>query len=223
MQSSEFDITIDIKAFHEAHSLTMTSVWWSDHCVIAENNWAGDTAHNFRLVSSTLLHLIIMSYLSFMFDRESRFIKEKRESTPQWDSKRNSLTMNSNIITFIYLCLHAYAILTHIHSNVMVRVWRSVDSYVAVCSFFHHMGLEDWTPCQAWRLVPLPSEPSHCLWFISLRNGRASPYSPIPCPVGNHNETSFIASWSFLYVFSHCVHTYREYIWMHVMYLYMLL
>lgn len=49
-------------------------------------------------------------------------------------------------------------------------VWRSEDNLHEPFPSFYYLGSRDWTRCQVWPLVPLPTNPSHQAVFILYRD-----------------------------------------------------
>lgn len=131
------------------------------HCL---DTWPESAPYDFRLVCSTLWHLKIPIFISFLFDRESRFIKENWERTPERDSKGGTLLMTVNL-KLIYLFICACVCM---HTCVLLVSWSMCEGQrTTCCPFFLSCGT--WrlnSECQGGGNVPLPSESSHLLLFI---------------------------------------------------------
>lgn len=144
-------------------------------CVITENNGAEGTAHDFRLVSSTLLHLIIMIYHLCLID----LLRKMRKYT--WVGLPEKFSYHYfkyyHIYVLVCLCVGVCLCVPFWHTYILMS-WSMCGGQRAVlwesALSFHCLGCGDWAPHQAYRLTPF--HPSHLSASIyQFRSGKASP------------------------------------------------
>lgn len=109
-----------------------------------------------------------------MFDRESRFIKENWERTPERDSKGGTLLITTNLkltITFICECV-CVRVQAHI---CIVMSGRMCEGQRTSCWSFYLVGRGDWALSVRMEAKCLHHLSHSTCSHLSFKNGQTSP------------------------------------------------